>query len=60
VPNGDSLTLLSRQFDESDVRLFQHILNPSFSFNGQLYEHTVGVAMDLLLSPVISKFFKED
>jgi hypothetical protein len=60
VTTGDALRLLSRRFDEGTLRLFCHILTSSFfSFNGQLYKQTDGVAMGLLLSPVITKFFLE-
>jgi hypothetical protein len=52
--------LLSQHFDEVTLRLFHHILTSSFfSFNGQFYEQTNGVAMGSPLSPVIANYFME-
>jgi hypothetical protein len=55
VPFEEALRLLSRHFDEAILRLFCHVLTSSFfSFNGQFYEQTDGVAMGSPLSPVIA------
>jgi hypothetical protein len=60
VPIGEALRLLSRHFDEAILRLFRHVLTSSFfSFNGQFYEQTDGVAMGSPLSPVIANYFME-
>jgi hypothetical protein len=58
VPTEEALRLLSRHFDEAILRLFRHVLTSSFfSFNGQFYEQTEGVAMGSPLSPAIANYF---
>jgi hypothetical protein len=60
VPLEEALRLLGRHFDEAILRLFRHVLTSSFfSFNGQFYEQTDGVAMGSPLSPVIANYFME-
>jgi hypothetical protein len=60
VPLEEALRLLGRHFDEAILRLFHHVLTSSFfSFNGQFYEQTDGVAMGSPLSPVIANYFME-
>jgi hypothetical protein len=60
VPIEEALRLLSRHLDEAILRLFRHVLTSSFfSFNGQFYEKTNGVAMGSPLSPVIANSFME-
>jgi hypothetical protein len=60
VPLEEALRLLSRHFDETILRLFRHVLTSSFfSFNGQFYEQTDGVAMVSPLSPVTANYFME-
>jgi hypothetical protein len=55
-----ALRLLSRHFDGAILRLFRHVLTSSFfSFNGQFYEQTDGVAMGSPLSHVIANYFME-
>jgi hypothetical protein len=57
VPIKETMDLLGRHFEEDILGLFCHILTISyFTFYGQ----TDGVAMDSLLSPVITKFYMED
>jgi hypothetical protein len=58
---GDSLNLLSWQFNKNNVRLFHHVLTSSyFHFSDQFYEQTDGVSMGSPLSLVIAIFFMED
>jgi hypothetical protein len=60
VPLEEALRLLGRHFDEAILRLFRHVLTSSFfSFNGQFYEQSDGVAMGSPLSPVIANYFME-
>jgi hypothetical protein len=60
VPLEEALRLLSRHFDDAILRIFHHVLTFSFfSFNGQFYEQTDGVAMGSPLSPVIENYFME-
>jgi hypothetical protein len=60
MPIEEALRLLSRNFDEAILRLFRHVLTFSFfSFNGQFYEQTDGVAMGSPPSPVIANYFME-
>jgi hypothetical protein len=59
VPIEEALRLLSRHFDEAILH-FRHVRTSSiFSFNGQFYEQTDGVAMGSPLSPVIANYFME-
>ncbi|PNF15534.1 hypothetical protein B7P43_G16534 [Cryptotermes secundus] len=61
VPIKDTMGLLGRHFEENILRLFRHVLTTSyFTFNGQFYEQTDGVAMGSPLSPVISNLYMED
>jgi hypothetical protein len=47
----DSIQLLSKHFEHSILALFKHDLtSPYFSFVGQFYEQTDGVAMGSPLS----------
>jgi hypothetical protein len=56
----DSSNILSRQFDEDNVRLLRHVLvSPFFCFNGKFYEQTNGVAMGSPLSSVTANNFME-
>ncbi|PNF41399.1 hypothetical protein B7P43_G14428 [Cryptotermes secundus] len=58
VPIKDTMDLLEGNFAEDVLRLFRHVLTTSyFSFNGQFYEQTDGVAMGSPLSPVIANFY---
>jgi hypothetical protein len=60
VPTGEALCLLSCHSNEDTLMLFCHVLTFSFfSFYGQFYEQTDGVAVGLPLSLVIAKFFME-
>jgi hypothetical protein len=44
---------------EGVLGLFRHVLTtPYFTFNGQFYGQTGGVAMSSLLSPVIANYKK--
>jgi hypothetical protein len=46
VPIKDSIQLLSKHFEHSILALFKHVLTSTyFSFDGQFYEQTDGVAM---------------
>jgi hypothetical protein len=61
VPIEDSLQLLSIHFENNILALFKHVLTSTyFSFDGQFYEQTDGVAMGSPLSPVRANFFMED
>jgi hypothetical protein len=61
VPIKETMELLRRHFEEDVLGLFRHILTTSyFTFNGQFYGQTDGVAMGSLLSPVIANFYMED
>ena len=54
----ESLNLLRQHFSEDFLALFRRVLTSTyFSFGGQFYEQTDGVAMG---SPVISNFFMDD
>jgi retron-type reverse transcriptase len=56
----ESLNLLSQHFSEDILALFRHVLTSTyFSFGGQFYEQTDGVAMGSLLSPVIANFIMD-
>jgi hypothetical protein len=57
-PPKDALSLLNRYFYEDSMRIFRHVLTPSFlCFNGQFYEQIDGVAMGSSLSPVMANFY---
>jgi hypothetical protein len=61
VPIRETMSLLSRHFEEDILRLFRCVLMASnFIFAGQVYEQFEGVAMGLPLSPVTANFFMED
>jgi hypothetical protein len=61
VPIVESLNLLRQHFSEDILALFRHVLTSTyFSFGGQFYEQTDGVAMGSPLCPVISNFFMDD
>jgi hypothetical protein len=55
VPIRETMSLLSRHFEEDILRLFRHVL-----FRWSFYEQTDSGAMSLPLSPVIASFFKQD
>jgi hypothetical protein len=55
------MDLLGRNFKDIILRLFRHVLTTSyFSFNGQFYEQTDGVALGSSLSLVIAKLYMKD
>lgn len=61
--NWRPLKLLSWQFNEDSVRLFNHVLIFLYTcicFNGQFYEQMDGVVMGSLLSTVIASLFTEN
>jgi hypothetical protein len=61
VPIKETMDLLRRHFEEDILGLFHHVLTTSyFTFNGQYYGQTDGVAMGSPLSPVIANFYMED
>jgi hypothetical protein len=61
VPIRETMDLLGRHFEEDVLALFGHILTTTyFTFNGQFYGQTDGVAMGSPLSPVIANFYMED
>jgi hypothetical protein len=61
VPIKDSLDLLGQLFDEDILAQFRHVHTSTyFTYGGQFYEQTDGVAMGSSLSPVIANFFMED
>jgi hypothetical protein len=61
VPISEAMDLLGRHFEEDVLGLFRHVLTTSyFTFNGQFYGQTDGVAMGSPLSPVIANFYMED
>jgi hypothetical protein len=61
VPIKETMNLLGRHFKEDILGLFHNVLTTSyFTFNGQFYGQTDGVAMGSLLSPVIAYFYMED
>jgi hypothetical protein len=60
-PIRETMNLLGRHFEEDVLGLFRHVLTTSyFTFNGQFYGQTDGVAMGSPLSPVIANFYMED
>jgi hypothetical protein len=61
VPIRATMDLLGRHFEEDVLGLFRHVLTTSyFTFHGQFYGQTDGVAMGSPLSPVIANFYMED
>jgi hypothetical protein len=53
------MDLLGRHFKEDVLGLFRHGLTTSyFTFNGQFYMQTDGVAMGSPLSPVIANYME--
>jgi hypothetical protein len=55
------MDLLGRHFEEDVLGLFRHGLTTSyFTFNGQFYGQTSGVAIGSPLSPAIGNFYMED
>jgi hypothetical protein len=61
VPIRGTMNLLGRHFEEDILGLFRHVLTTSYyTFNGQFYGQTNGVAMGSPLSPVIANFYMED
>jgi hypothetical protein len=61
VPIKETMDLLGRHFGEGIMGLFRHILTTSyFTFNGQFYGQTDGVAMGSPLSPVIADYYMKD
>jgi hypothetical protein len=61
VPIRKTMDLLGRHFEEDVLGLFRHVLtNSYFTFNGQFYGQTDGVAMGSPLYPVIANFYMED
>jgi hypothetical protein len=60
VPIRETMSLLSRHFEEDILTLFRHVLTSSyFCFAGQFYEQIDGVAMGSPLSLVIANFYME-
>jgi hypothetical protein len=60
VPIKETMELLGRQFEDV-LGLFRHVLITSyFTFNGQFYGQTDGVAMGSPISPAIANFYMED
>jgi hypothetical protein len=58
VPIQEIVDLLGRHFEEGILQTFRHVLTTSyFTFNGQFYEQTDGVAMSSPLPPVIDNFY---
>jgi hypothetical protein len=58
LPIKETMDLLGRHFEEDILGLFCHVLTTSyFTFNGQFYGQTDGVAMGSLL---IAKFYMKD
>jgi hypothetical protein len=63
VPIREAMNVLGQHFEEEILRLFRHVLTssyPHFSFSGQFYEQSDGVATGSPLSPVIHNFFMEN
>jgi hypothetical protein len=61
VPIKEIMYLLGRHFEEDVLGLFRHVLSTSyFTFNGQFYGQTDGVAVGSPLTPVIGNFYMED
>jgi retron-type reverse transcriptase len=61
VPIRETMDLLGCHFKEDALALFRHVLTTSyFTFNGQFYGQTDGVAMGSPLSPVIANFYMVD
>jgi hypothetical protein len=61
VPVKETMDLLGCHFEEDILGLFCHVLTTSyFTFNGQYYEQTDGVAKGSPLSPVIANFYMEE
>jgi hypothetical protein len=61
VPIRNNMDLLRRHFEEEALGLFRHVVTTSyFTFNGQFYRQTSGVAMGSPLSPVIANFHMEN
>jgi hypothetical protein len=60
VPIGETISLLSRHFEEDILTLFRHVLTSSyFRIAGQFYEQIDGMAMGSPLSSVIANFYME-
>jgi hypothetical protein len=54
------MDLPGRHFAEDVLRLFRHVLTISyFSFSGQFYEQTDGVAVGSPLCPAIANFYMD-
>jgi uncharacterized membrane protein YfhO len=54
VPVKETMDVLGRHFEENTIALFRHVLSTSyFTFNGEFYRQTYGVAMGSPLSPVM-------
>jgi hypothetical protein len=61
VPIKETMDLLGRHFKEDVVGLFRYVLTTShFTFNGQFYGQTDGVAMGSRLAPVIGNIYMKD
>jgi hypothetical protein len=61
LPLMESLELPARLFGEDMLTLFKHVLTSTyFSFGGQFYEQTDGVATGSPLSSVIMNFLMKD
>jgi hypothetical protein len=57
----ETMDLLGCHFEEDVLGLFHHVLTTSyFTFNGQLYGQTDGVAMGSPLFPVIANIYMVD
>jgi hypothetical protein len=60
MPIKDTVDLLGRFFEEDVLGPFRHVLTTSyFTFNGQFYGQTDGVAMGSPFSPIIASFYME-
>ena len=60
VPLVDTMTILEDMFPEDIRKLFRHCLTSShFTFKGEFYQQTEGVAMGSPLSPVVANLFME-
>jgi hypothetical protein len=56
----NSIQILSAKFVKQTVHLFTHVPTTTYIlYDGSFYDQKNGVAMDLLLAPVIANFFME-
>jgi hypothetical protein len=60
LPIKEAMDLLGRNLEEGTLGFFRHVLtNSHFTFSGQFYGQTDGVAMGSPLSPVVANFYTE-